>query len=98
MASTHLMPTAPHQHHAIGRALMVLAVILVLIALCATRASAMVTKAESGDHITPMSAAEYAKIKARIRGPEKHFHVVQRPKLVRWIPNASSGWMSPWPH
>jgi len=94
--SSHLM-SEHRNHHDFARALVVLAVILILLMLTATAAHARVSEAESGKNVKPMSAAEYARIKAQIRGPQMYLHVNQRPRLIHWKSGKSSGWLTPWP-
>ena len=94
--------TAEARHHFFARILMIAAGILVLIIMSATAVDARVSKADSGAAVTPMSSAEYAKIKAQIRQtqPEKsqaRYHITVRPELNHWKSGASSGWQSPWP-
>ena len=92
---SHLM-SEPRTYY-IVRAFLILGTIVVLLMLCATSTNASVSKAESGDNVKPMSAAEYAVIKARIRGPQRYNHVAQRPHIVHWRSGNASGWLSPWP-
>jgi len=93
--SSHLM-SEPRTYYMV-RALLILGTIVVLLMLCATATYASVSKAESGDSVKPMSAAEYAVLKAKIRGPQRYNHVVQRPRIVHWRSGNASGWLSPWP-
>jgi len=91
----HLM-SEPRNYYVI-RALLILGTIALLLMLSATSAHASVSKAESGEKVKPMSAAEYAVIKAKIRGPVRYNHVAQRPRMIHWKSGNASGWISPWP-
>jgi len=93
--SSHLM-SEPRNHDFI-RALLILGTIALLVILSATSTYASVSKAESGDKVKAMSAAEYAVIKAKIRGPIRYNHVTQRPQLIHWKSGNTSGWLTPWP-
>jgi len=93
--SSHLM-SEPRNYY-IVRALLILGTIALLLMLSATSTYASVSKAESGKNVKPMSAAEYAVIKAKIRGPQRYNHVAERPRLIHWKSGNASGWLSPWP-
>lgn len=96
MMSSHLM-SEPRNYNML-RALLIVASILALLLLGTVSAYATVSKTESGDNVKPMSTAEYAKIKALIRGTQQQYHhVSERPKVIHWKSGNASGWIAPWP-
>jgi hypothetical protein len=95
MMSSHLLTSTMHVHRSAYRMLLELAAVVILMAFCASQAHGIVSRAESGDHVKPMSPAQYAVIKQRIRS-QRLYHVQPR-EWIHWTPNTTSGWVSPWP-